>query len=88
MTVWKFQLRVEDRQIVEMPRGARILSVQSQDGLTPCMWALVNPKAPLEARAFAIFGTGHLVSNEFTADKFIGTVQTMGGSLVWHVFEQ
>ena len=84
MTIWKYQLAMIDDQKIEMPRKARILSVQVQDDV-PCLWALVDDDAPTEQRAVRIAGTGHRVSG-WSAENFVGTVQLAGGTLVFHVF--
>lgn len=83
-TIWKFPLPVTNRVVVEMPKGATILCVQSQ-GDGPCIWARVTPAAPKELRTFNIFGTGHPLPNN--PGRYLATVQTHGGGLVWHVFE-
>lgn len=83
--IWKYPLNIADVQIVEMPLNAEILCVQMQ-GTSPCLWALVNPEDELAFRKIEIFGTGHsmLEANR----KYIGTVQSHSGALVWHVFER
>ncbi len=86
-TIWKYPLLVTDRQDVRMPLNAAILSVQMQ-GETLCLWALVNPVAPLVLRTFEVFGTGHPIAHSDEIRKYIGTVQSPGRSLVWHVFER
>lgn len=84
-TVWKFSLQHQDEQQIEIPAGAQILCVQVQQD-TPCLWATVNPKEPLEKRTILIRGTGHTaLEGDLT---YIGTYQTMGGMFVWHVFEK
>jgi len=83
MKIWKYELRVDDRLTVIMPRGARILSVGVQ-GKTICLWAMVNPEtAEQELRIIAIYGTGNPLPED--PGTFIGTVQTP--PFVWHVFE-
>jgi len=85
ITIWKFPLMVIDNQIIRMPKGAEILTVQTQNE-EPCLWALVDVEAELEARFIDIFGTGHPVFLfKRTNKKYIGTFQT--GQLVFHVFE-
>ena len=87
-TIWKFELGVTDKQIVTLPIGAEILSVQTQNE-TPCLWALVNPKSETEERVFEMFGTGHPVYCDMGIDrKFIGTFQMRNGRLVFHLFER
>lgn len=87
MKIYKYPLQIEDRQIIEMPRGARILSIQVQNGV-PCIWAQVNPKSEKEKRVIYIVGTGHdLEDFIFDSCGYRGTFQLHGGALVFHVFE-
>ena len=83
-TIWKFPLKTTDEQVVEMPSGAEILSVQTQYG-EPCVWAMVDPTHKRVAKVFHIFGTGHRIPE--ANRKFIGTYQLEGGALVFHLFE-
>ena len=85
-TIWKFTLEAADRQVAYMPRGARILSVGEQRGDIN-VWAIVDPEVPTEARTFLVLGTGHPAAGASGA-TFLGTVQLLGGSLVFHVFEE
>lgn len=85
-TIWKFECKVEDRFTLEMPEGARILSLQTQ-GQVPCLWALVDTDTPLEKRYFRLLGTGHPVDFSVPRHVFHGTFQLFGGSLVFHLFE-
>jgi hypothetical protein len=73
---------------LQLPAGAEVLSVgPPRDGEDKPLdlWALVDPEAPLEARTFRIYGTGHDVPDFY--GLFVGTVQLYGGSLIFHVFE-
>ncbi len=81
-TIWKFPVCFTDRQTVDMPLGAKVLSVQAQRG-APCIWALVDPRAEVEPVGILCHGTGHQVGD---VGAFIGTVQVAGGSLVFHFF--
>lgn len=85
MTIWKFVFNVSDRFTILMPEGAEILAVQTQNE-TPCVWARVNPSAPLVGRDFAVFGTGHEVPDD-VAYAHVGTFQLHGGTFVGHLFE-
>ena len=84
-TVWKWTFIIRDHVAVEMPKGAKILSVQMQ-GNTPCFWAEVDPKEEKEVRHFEIYGTGHMLCD--TPKKYIGTFQVSNGTLVFHVYER
>lgn len=84
--VYKYPLDIQDEVIVMMPKGARVLSVQVQNG-RPCLWAAVDPtEMELEKRLFRIAETGHPIHDN-VVDGFIGTIQLYDGRLVFHVFE-
>ena len=86
LTIWKYPIPVQDNIQVEMPKGARVLTVQMQMDV-PYVWALVNPQAEKEIRTFRLVGTGHEIRH---SDKltYIGTFQLEGGALVFHLFER
>lgn len=89
MVIWKYSLRITDRQTVTMPINAEILGVQEQAGGLQ-LWACVDPQFRSEQRHIEIVGTGNPmadVADEGFARHHLATVQTAGGSLVWHVFE-
>lgn len=84
--IFKYQLGIIGWQEVELPIGAKILSVQMQHEKL-FLWALVNEDKRKEKREIVLAGTGHPI--EDTDDlKFLGTVQEMDGDLVWHIFEE
>lgn len=84
-TIFKYQLNPIAEQVIEMPLGAEVLTVQVQNG-NPCIWAKVNPKKRTVRHLFRIIGTGHQINAEFIG-KYIGTYQLDNGSLVFHVFQ-
>jgi hypothetical protein len=75
-------------QNVQMPRGAKILTVQLQ-GSDPCLWAMVNPRMKYtELRQIDCYGTGQDVPEPDDL-VYIGTTVDMSGSpLVFHFFER
>jgi len=86
-TIWKTTLDLlQEIQLVRFPRGARLLTVQTQHGYMPVLWAEVQEDAPLEARAIAIYGTGWPLPAD--PGVYIGTVQDEIGGLVWHIYER
>ncbi len=89
MVIWKYQLDDEARQVVMMPSGAQIMSVQQQHGDLQ-LWALVDPDLPKQMRVSEIFSTGTTMpdlSSEGRVRRHVATVQVCQGMLVWHVFE-
>lgn len=84
MVVYKYVLPPSGGPI-ELPQGARILSVQTQNG-QPQIWALVDPHAPRVSRTLIVKGTGH---DGVDPDwLYHGTFQMLGGALVFHLFEE
>lgn len=82
--IWKYVLDIGDTVVVGMPEHAIPLSVAEQHGAL-CLWAEVDPDAPVAPREFHVRGTGHsLRGNE---GKYIGTV-VMEYGLVWHVYDE
>lgn len=86
-TIWKFELEVTDNQVIEMPIGSELLTVQVQNG-KPCLWALVNPTKNKEKRFIEMFGTGHEIHYDMGISRnYLGTLQFHDGLLIVHVFE-
>ena len=84
-TVWKFPLDTDDHNVLVMPVGSVILSVQVQHGRIQ-LWALCDPnEKDQEERHFRLAGTGHPIKDNIKS--FIGTVQLLGGDFVVHLFE-
>ena len=81
-TIYKYEISPLHTAI-EMPKGAELLSVKTQNN-TPCLWALVDTDQPPEDRFLVVFGTGHPVVNH---GKYLGTFLIENDSLVFHVFE-
>lgn len=85
--IFKYQLQINDLQNLNLPVGAKILSVQAQRGI-PCLWALVDDSEKEYSDVkVSMYGTGHPISeNELKNKMFAGTIQIEG--LVLHVFLQ
>jgi len=86
MKIFKYPIPPNDQFMIQMPKGAKILCVQMQNNI-PCIWAMVDEKAPLRTRYFSFIGTGHEFSHHDDVSKYIGTIQMNMGSLVFHLFE-
>ena len=80
-SIWKYPLKVTSAQDIEMPDGARILSVQMQ-GEQPCLWAEVDPNQVRERRKFFVAATGGPAPERA---QYLGTFQN--GAFVGHVYE-
>jgi hypothetical protein len=85
MRIWKYPIIITDRQTLQMPAGAQLLTVQMQ-GDGPQLWAIVDESESVEEqRTVAIYGTGHPLPHD--PGKYIATFQYAGGAFVGHVFE-
>lgn len=86
-TIYKYQLMMADKQCIDMPVGAQVLCVQTQNG-DPCIWAVVDDQAPKHPVTFFIRGTGHDLGEIATAFQvtYLGTFQLDQGTLVFHVW--
>ena len=85
ITIWKYEVPIEDHFTLELPVNSKILSFQLQRG-TPTIWVMVDTKKPIILRKFRLCGTGHELENKYW--KFIGTIQMHNGDLVFHLFEK
>lgn len=86
-TIWKFPFSGRPGQMIShsMPKGAKILDVQLQEGI-PMLWALVEKDAPQERRSFTLLGTGWDLPPELDGHLVhISTIQD--GPFAWHAFE-
>jgi hypothetical protein len=83
-TVWKFEIHTDDYVNINLPKGAKPLSIQQQ-GDSVQLWCLVDPNETVyETRTFRLAGTGHPITDDV---EYIGTFQLFGGSFVGHLFE-
>jgi hypothetical protein len=80
--VWKFEIPAQPSFTLDMRLGARVLSVQLQDG-KPMLWALVDTSQPERTFAFRSVPTG--LEFDPTGLTFAGTFQPLPG-LVFHLF--
>jgi len=84
-SIFKYEITINNYQVVMMPKNADILCTGVQYGKM-CLWALVDPKAEKESRRIILKGTGHSIDGKNM--KYIGTNQMMQGLLIWHIFEE
>lgn len=73
--IFKYPVEVVSRQIIQMPKGAQILSVGRQ-GPMPFLWASVDEHQPAESRIFRLVTTGEIFNEERLF--YVGHIQ-LGG---------
>ena len=81
-TIWKYTFDIADKFYLTVPRDAKFLSVQVQDG-KPTMWFMVRDMDERVRIWFRVYGTGNPFSDGIF-DKYLGTIQMP--PFVWHVF--
>jgi len=85
--IYKYKLKQQQVQHLEMPVGARILSAHSL-GAHVWVWAMVNlEQKKKERRWFSVYKTGEQIDVKTEELVFLGTCQFEEGALVLHVFE-
>lgn len=85
ISIYKYPVPVQDKFGLELPHGAAILCIQTQNGL-PYIWTKIDTtKEYLEIRKFNLYGTGHDIRSQF--EEYIGTFQMYEGEFVFHLFE-
>lgn len=84
--VFKYTIPTEDYFVLDLPKGAKILTVQEQHGELQ-MWALVKEGVLRETRKFRFTGTGHPIKEIPEELNYINTIQLAGGSFIGHLFE-
>jgi hypothetical protein len=95
--IHKLEIPIKHRFRLSFPKGAKILSVQSQRNV-PVLWfsfvaisvrsdlRIVDPVPVYEEREFLIATTGSSFEEENT--EYIGTFQIQGGEFIGHLYEQ
>jgi hypothetical protein len=78
--IWKYPLELTEMQSIDMPIGAKPLSVGVQ-GRTPVLWAEVDPDKSLTSVVIQIIATGVPFGTNY---NFVGTFQV--GGFVGRVF--
>jgi hypothetical protein len=74
MIIWKWFLSNSFKQTLLMPPGAKILTVQIQNG-EPHLWALCDEALPKTERTLCIYGTGIPITENL--GEYIGPSKLM-----------
>jgi hypothetical protein len=87
--IYKYMLKAETTQLLELPAGAYILSVAEQHERI-VIYAQVKPDVvETDYHMVWVFGTGHDIDHKVFANRraeFLGTVKMQGGALMFHVY--
>jgi hypothetical protein len=86
-TIYKYKVKRQETQEVEMPIGAQILTAQPID-VNVWIWALVDTEVQgTEMRRIAVLKTGQEITLNTDQLLYVNSVQLGDGELVLHVFE-
>ena len=84
--IFKYPIEIVDEQVLVLPLGARVLSAIAQ-GDDLVVYALVEPTVEFKKNVeIRIVGTGHDVTFDLQKFKFLNSISTWSGRLIWHVF--
>ena len=87
LRVCNYTISVGDYFSLDLPVGAKILTVQVQRD-EPQIWALVDPGQRSKVRHnFRGVRTGHDIKEDSDSLIYIGTFQLTGGNFISHLFE-
>ena len=84
-TIWTWDLLGTKTQVLFMPKGATILSVQVRRN-QPVLWALIDKRQPSKDRVIITYSSDDEMPEN--PGKYIGSYQNKLETLVFHVFEQ
>jgi hypothetical protein len=85
-TIYKYPLPYEDIVILQLPYGAKILSVLNQHEKI-VLYALIDTEKPKHQLVkIRIVGTGHPLEENIKDYQFIGSVALSNQNLIFHVF--
>lgn len=86
-TIYKYKVKRQETQEVEMPVGAQILTAQPID-VNVWIWAMIETEVEeREMRRIAVLKTGQEITLDTDQLLYINSVQLGEGELVLHVFE-
>ena len=86
MQIWKKVLEFEAVQIIDLPKRAKWLACQVQQG-DICLWFICDETC-LEKEKYKIYicGTGTPLPEEVNINNYVTTVQLRDGNFIFHIF--
>ena len=69
--IFKYSLPVQEKFVIELPIGAKIIRVDDVDGLF-WLWAIVEVDAPLEPRYIECYKTGQEIIEPLDSLQYLG----------------
>lgn len=86
-TIYKYPLPVQEKYVIELPKGARIIRAEDVDGLF-FLWAIVDTEAEKEQRYLEFYKTGQEIKTPVEDLVMLGTCKLfIMQELCLYVFE-
>lgn len=85
--IFKYELTIEDVQVIESFTSFEPLSVKVQNG-KPVLYAIVDDETEAQKVRIRTHGTGFAVEPYTSKNEYVGTYLLQEGALVFHVFCQ
>jgi len=86
MIIYKYPIKAPGTTELNVVGAMRILTAQDQRG-EPMIWVIADPEDPTEIKyTITAYGTGQDMPRGL--GRYVSTIQTNGGSLVWHIFKK
>lgn len=87
LIIYKYPILPSKDFSIDLPKEAKFLTVQTQNG-HPYVWVILDPfKKYSETKRFLIAPTGKMLPDDVIHYNYINTFQVDDGNLVFHVFE-
>lgn len=87
-TIYKYQLPIQEKCELELPKGAKIIRVEDVDGLF-FLWAIIDTdEQDIEVRKLEFYKTGQPIETDLSFLIFLGTCKLfIMQELCLYVFE-
>ncbi len=73
-TILRYELKIDDSQIIEVPKGSRFLSLKNHETLDiPVFWALVETENEPEDLEILMFASGNNITEDPTSLNYLDT---------------
>jgi hypothetical protein len=85
--IYKYQLKISDQQIIDIPINARFLCVRVQNDIPVMYWLVDTEFDTKREHLFTIVGTGHPIkARELETMHYIDSVMCHNDTFAWHIF--
>lgn len=83
--IFKYELTIEDRQVIKTFVSFEPLSIKVQNG-KPVLYAIVDDETEAQSVRIETYGTGFAIEPYTSKAEYVGSYLLQEGTLVFHVF--